>query len=63
MIVASKPGIRAPRVHCFFQVTDDTKYFITIRYIVMDYIDGQSLDACGEDHGDDQKLDVSRQVA
>jgi hypothetical protein len=39
-LVASKPGIQAPRVHCAFQVADDTKSFGTKGYIVMDYING-----------------------
>ncbi|KAL4755813.1 kinase-like protein, partial [Aspergillus foveolatus] len=62
-IVASKPGIRAPRVHRSFQLTDDSKYFGTMGYIVMDYIHGQPLDTCWEDLGDEQKSDVSKQVA
>ncbi|KAL4874266.1 kinase-like domain-containing protein [Aspergillus karnatakaensis] len=62
-VVASKTGIRAPRVHRSFQVTDDTKYFGTMGYIVMDYIDGRPLDTCWKGLGDEQKLEVSRQVA
>lgn len=38
--VASKTGIRAPRVHRAFQVEDETQYFGTKGYIVMDFIAG-----------------------
>ncbi|GIK01870.1 hypothetical protein Aspvir_005911 [Aspergillus viridinutans] len=62
-IVASKPGIRAPHVHRSFQFPDDTKYFSTMGYIVMDYVNGQPLDTCWEDLSDERKLDVSRQTA
>ncbi|RAK79511.1 uncharacterized protein BO72DRAFT_446325 [Aspergillus fijiensis CBS 313.89] len=62
-MIASKTGIRAPRVHRSFQVQDDTKYFGTMGYIVMDYIDGRPLDTCWEDLGDEQKMDVSKQDA
>jgi hypothetical protein len=62
-IVASKPRIRAPRVHRSFQVADDTKYFGTKGYIVMDYINGQPLDSCWEGLRDEQKLDVPSQTA
>ncbi|GFF44318.1 hypothetical protein IFM58399_07246 [Aspergillus lentulus] len=41
-IVASKPGIRAPRVHRSFQVADDTRYFCTMEYTVVDYINVRS---------------------
>ncbi|GFF64191.1 hypothetical protein IFM61392_07997 [Aspergillus lentulus] len=41
-IVASKPGIRAPRVHRSFQVADDKRHSGTMDYIVMDYINIRS---------------------
>jgi hypothetical protein len=55
-IVASKLGILAPCVLRSFQFADDTKYFGTMRYTAMDYINCQSLDSCWEGLGDEQKL-------
>ncbi|KAL4898714.1 hypothetical protein BDV59DRAFT_9252 [Aspergillus ambiguus] len=42
---------------------DDTKYFGTMGYIVMDYIDGEPLDSCWGDFSDEQKMDIARQTA
>ncbi|KAL3414046.1 hypothetical protein V8F44DRAFT_475933, partial [Aspergillus fumigatus] len=41
----------------------DTKYFITMRYIMMDYIIGQPVDSCWDGHSNEQKMDVSKQPA
>ncbi|KAH1334629.1 hypothetical protein KXW91_004900 [Aspergillus fumigatus] len=62
-LVASRSNIRAPRVHRPLQVTDDTKYFGTMGYIVMDYIDGEPLDGCWGDLSDEQKMDIAKQTA
>ena len=43
-LIASRTTIRAPRVYRSFQVKDDTQYFGTSGYIVMDFIPGQPLD-------------------
>ena len=61
--VGSRTSIRAPRVHLAFQVPDDTKYFGTMGYIVMDYIDGRPLDECWNDLSQEKKIDITRQVA
>lgn len=45
-LIASRATIRAPRVYLAFQVKDDTQYFGTSGYIVMDFIPGQPLDEC-----------------
>ncbi|CAG8903075.1 unnamed protein product [Penicillium egyptiacum] len=45
-LIASRASIRVPRVHRSFQVKDDTQYFGTSGYIVMDFIQGQHLDEC-----------------
>ncbi|KAL4755644.1 uncharacterized protein BDW70DRAFT_154769 [Aspergillus foveolatus] len=62
-LVASKSNIRAPRVHRSLYFMDDTKYFGTIGYIVMDYIDGKPLDGCWTVLSNEQKMDVARQAA
>lgn len=61
-LVASKLNIRAPRVHRSLHFMDDTKYG-TNGYIVMDYIDGKTLDSCWRDLCTEQKMDVARQTA
>ena len=62
-LVALRSNIRAPRVHRSLQFTDDTKYFGTMGYIVMDYIDGEPLDSCWGDLSDEKKMDIARQTA
>ncbi|KAL4964045.1 kinase-like domain-containing protein [Aspergillus stella-maris] len=62
-IVASECSIRAPRVHRAWQVEDDTKYFGTMGYIVMDYVDGRPLDGCWDNLSANKKLQIARQVA
>ncbi|PYI35810.1 phosphotransferase family protein [Aspergillus indologenus CBS 114.80] len=55
--------IRAPRVHRAFQIPDDTKYFGTMGYLVMDYIPGRPLDTCWASLPRHQQTDIARQVA
>ncbi|KAL2823034.1 hypothetical protein BJX63DRAFT_438959 [Aspergillus granulosus] len=62
-LVASRSNIRAPRVHRTLQFVDETKYFGTMGYVVMDYIDGQPLDGCWRDLSDEKKMDVAMQTA
>ncbi|KAL5363414.1 hypothetical protein BJX96DRAFT_167463 [Aspergillus floccosus] len=62
-LVASRSNIRVPRVHRSLQFTDDTEYFGTMGYIVMDYIDGEPLDGCWGGLSDEQKLDIAKQTA
>lgn len=62
-LVAAKSTIPAPRVHRAFQVPDSTKYFGTMGYIVMDYIDGQNLGDCWKDLSDEVRTDVAQQTA
>ncbi|KAG2001258.1 hypothetical protein GB937_010327 [Aspergillus fischeri] len=62
-LVVSRSNIRAPRVHRSLQSMDDTQFFGTMGYIVMDYIDGEPLDGCWGDLSDEQKLDIAKQTA
>ncbi|KAJ5853903.1 hypothetical protein N7534_006446 [Penicillium rubens] len=62
-LVASRTGIRAPRVHRSFQVEDDTQYFGTKGYIVMDFIPGQPLDKCWADLTSDNQRQIAIQIA
>lgn len=62
-LVASKTGIRAPRVHRSFQVEDETQYFGTKGYIVMDFISGQPLDECWTDLPYDNQRQIAMQIA
>ncbi|KAI9368461.1 kinase-like domain-containing protein [Aspergillus egyptiacus] len=62
-LVASRSNIRTPRVHRSLQFTDDTKYFGTMGYIVMDYIDGEPLDARWGHLSNEQKLGIAKQTA
>lgn len=61
--VASKTGIRAPRVHRAFQVEDETQYFGTKGYIVMDFIAGQPLDKCWTNLPYDNQRQIAMQIA
>ncbi|KAJ5248451.1 hypothetical protein N7489_002218 [Penicillium chrysogenum] len=62
-LVASRTGIRAPRVHRSFQVEDDTQYFGTKGYIVMDFIPGQPLDKCWADLTSNNQRQIAIQIA
>ncbi|GLA47077.1 hypothetical protein AnigIFM63604_000941 [Aspergillus niger] len=62
-LITSKTDIRVPRVHRAWQVEDDTKYFGTMGYLIMDYIDGRPLDSCWDELSTDQKLDIANQTA
>lgn len=62
-LINSKSSIRVPRVHRSFQLDDETQYFGTAGYIVMDYIDGQPLDTFWNDLNDNKRKDISVQVA
>ncbi|PLB54100.1 phosphotransferase family protein [Aspergillus steynii IBT 23096] len=62
-MLASKSNIRAPRIHRSLHFKDETQYFGTMGYIVMDYIDGEPLDSRWRDLSDEQKMDVARQTA
>jgi hypothetical protein len=57
-LVASKLNIRDPRVHRFLHFMDDIIYFGTSGYIVMDYIDGKTLDSCWRDLSTEQKMGI-----
>lgn len=62
-LIASRTTIRAPRVYRTFQVKDDTQYFGTSGYIVMDFIPGQPLDECWNDRSRDTQGKIAAQVA
>lgn len=62
-LVAEKTAVPVPRVHRSFQVKDDSMYFGTRGYIVMDYIDGENLGDCWKRLTSEQKKDVVRQTA
>ncbi|KOS41882.1 hypothetical protein ACN38_g7273 [Penicillium nordicum] len=61
--IASKTGIRAPRVHRAFQVEDETQYSGTKGYIVMDFIAGQPLDKCWTNLPYDNQKKIAMQIA
>ncbi|KAJ5150472.1 Aminoglycoside phosphotransferase [Penicillium coprophilum] len=61
--VASKTSIRVPRVYRTFQVEDETQYFGTKGYIVMDFIPGQPLDKCWADLPSDNQRQIATQIA
>lgn len=61
--LASKPGICAPRVHRSFQIDDDTQYFGTRGYIVMDFNDGRALDKCWSGLPPDSQTRIAMQIA
>jgi aminoglycoside phosphotransferase (APT) family kinase protein len=62
-LVASRTTIRAPRVYRSFQVKDDTQYFGTSGYIVMDFITGQPLDESWNSLSRDTQGKIAAQVA
>ncbi|CAG8058019.1 unnamed protein product [Penicillium nalgiovense] len=62
-LIASRTTIRAPRVYRSFQVKDDTQYFGTTGYIVMDFIPGQPLDECWNGLSRDNQGKIAAQVA
>lgn len=62
-LIASRATIRAPRVYRSFQVKDDTQYFGTSGYIVMDFIPGQPLDECWNALSRDTQGKIAAQVA
>ncbi|KAJ5967169.1 Aminoglycoside phosphotransferase [Penicillium viridicatum] len=62
-LIASRTTIRAPRVYRSFQVKDDTQYFGTSGYIVMDFIPGQPLDESWNSLSRDTQGKIAAQVA
>ncbi|CAI7563972.1 unnamed protein product [Penicillium viridicatum] len=62
-LIGSRASIRVPQVHRSFQVEDDTKYFGTSGYIVMDFIQGQPLDECWNSLPPSTQGEIASQVA
>ncbi|CAI7583456.1 unnamed protein product [Penicillium glandicola] len=62
-LLSSRGSIRVPRVHRSFQVKDDTKYFGTAGYIVMDFVQGQPLDECWGGLPPTTQVEIATQVA
>lgn len=62
-LVHSETGIRVPRVHRSFQIDDETKYFGTMGYILMDYIDGDNVGDCWKHLTKNQKENIVHQTA
>lgn len=62
-LIASKTTIRVPRVYRSFQIPDDTQYFGTSGYIVMDFIPGQPLDEIWNNLPGDTQGKIAGQVA
>ncbi|GES61300.1 aminoglycoside phosphotransferase [Aspergillus terreus] len=62
-LLTSRTAIRAPRVYRSFQVEDDTQYFGTTGYIVMDFVPGQPLDECWDSLSRDTQGNIAVQVA
>jgi tRNA A-37 threonylcarbamoyl transferase component Bud32 len=56
------PGVRLPKVHRYFSVDCPLSYHGTEGYIVMDYVDGLSLDACWDKLSPDVHKDIATQV-
>ncbi|OQD70488.1 hypothetical protein PENDEC_c023G02483 [Penicillium decumbens] len=62
-LVASKTNIRTPRVRRSFQIQDETQYFGTRGYMVMDFIQGQPLDECWSNLLNDDQRQIATQIA
>ncbi|KAJ5195821.1 Aminoglycoside phosphotransferase [Penicillium cf. viridicatum] len=62
-LIASRTSIRVPRVHRSFQVEDDTQYFGTAGYILMDFIQGQPLDECWNSLSRAKQEEIAAQIA
>ncbi|EAU36807.1 predicted protein [Aspergillus terreus NIH2624] len=62
-LLTSRTAIRTPRVYRSFQVKDDTQYFGTTGFIVMDFIPGQPLDECWDCLSRDTRGNIAVQVA
>jgi serine/threonine protein kinase len=61
--VAEKTSIRVPNVHRSFHVSQTHGLYRSTGYIVMDYIDGLSLDNCWETLSHSIRDDIIEQVA
>ncbi|KAH9861419.1 hypothetical protein J1614_011165 [Plenodomus biglobosus] len=62
--VATKfPGVRLPRVYRYFNIDHSSSYFGVEGYIVMDYIEGPSLDTCWDELSLDIQDSVVEQTA
>ena len=62
-LVASRTSIRVPQVHRSFEAKDDTQYFGTSGYIVMDFIQGRPLDECWNNLPLITQVEIASQVA
>lgn len=62
-MVAKKTSIRVPKVYRSFNIDGGSGLYDTVGYIVMDYIDGPSLDKCWVGLSHTTREDIVEQVA
>jgi len=62
-IAKTFPKVRLPRVHRYFNVARTGSYLGTEGYIIMDYVDGPSLDSCWEWIHLEAQMNIVTQVA
>ena len=62
-VMANFPGVRLPRVYRSFNVDCPFSYFGVKGYIVMDHVDGLSLDRCWDELSHEAQKDIVTQVA
>jgi len=62
-VAANFPEVRLPKVYRVFHVTYDLSIFGMRGYIVMDYVNGRSLDSCWDQLEAKVQIDIVNQVA
>lgn len=62
-VIKTFPGVRLPRVYRYFNVDCPFSYFGVKGYIVMDYVDGLSLDSCWDQLSHEAQKNIVTQVA
>ena len=62
-VATNFPGVRLPRVYRHFNVPCQSAFFGMEGYVVMDYLDGYSLESCWSDLSTERKKAIVAQVA
>ncbi|KAF2462716.1 uncharacterized protein BDR25DRAFT_320541 [Lindgomyces ingoldianus] len=62
-VMTACPEVRLPKVHRYFNVDSPSSYFGVEGYIVMDYVEGRSLDSCWDQLNQEAQKDLVTQVA
>ena len=62
-VATNFPGIRLPRVHRHFNVPNQSAFFGVEGYIVMDYLEGYSVDSYWSCLGMERKKSIVAQIA